>query len=173
MRVDNQQVLSPVVCCGVIAKGDSLRSFIGSCSLRLLKSSRPLPAIKRTSGCYILEKFHDKCRNCSQACLITTCIQTVFSGQTELYVFEVCETMSPHIKVYVVTNLSAKQPARQTADVKQPKYGPVVAYAMISCFSFLRPSATSSGIFSVLATMLGGVSASHCVNEMSTTRSLL
>lgn len=44
----------PIVYCGVIAKGDSRRSFNGSYSLRLLKSSRPLPAIQRTFGCYIL-----------------------------------------------------------------------------------------------------------------------
>jgi hypothetical protein len=44
---------------------------------------------------------------------------------------------------------------------------------MINCFSFLNPFATSTGIFSVAATISGGVSASHCVSEMSTTRSLL
>lgn len=44
---------------------------------------------------------------------------------------------------------------------------------MINCFSFFSPCAVSSGIFSVSETIPGGVSASHCVSEMSTTRSLL
>lgn len=44
---------------------------------------------------------------------------------------------------------------------------------MITCFSFLNPLAVSIGIFNVSATMPAGVRASHCVSEMSTTRSLL
>ena len=47
-------------------------------------------------------------------------------------------------------------------------------FAAISCcFSFFKLRTTSSGIFSVEATMLGGVSASHWVRLTSATRSLL
>lgn len=49
----------------------------------------------------------------------------------------------------------------------------LLAYAKIVCFSFFSPSTTSTGIFNVLATIPAGVSANHCVSEMSITRSLL
>jgi hypothetical protein len=49
----------------------------------------------------------------------------------------------------------------------------VLFAATSNCFSFLSPLATEMSILRVLATMSAGVSASHCVREMSWTRSLL
>lgn len=47
----------------------------------------------------------------------------------------------------------------------------MAAYAMSTCFSFFSSLTNSSGTLSVAATMCDGVSASHCVSEMSSTRS--
>lgn len=50
---------------------------------------------------------------------------------------------------------------------------PFPFYAIRTYLSFFKFAATSIEILSVLATISGGVSASHCVNGISATRSAL
>lgn len=47
----------------------------------------------------------------------------------------------------------------------------IFLYNIKSCFSFFSARITLTSTFNVCAAIAGGVSASHCVSEMSATRS--
>lgn len=74
------------------------------------------------------------------------------------------------IVVMTVATTIDEQPETSAIHLKSPAhYFPCTN----SCFSFFRLSTKLMGIFNVFATTSAGVSASHCVREISATRSLL